>query len=104
MLSALPSGNSMGGTVWKIEYNKQNIMYGLDINDKPLNITHPMKNEDFKNAFILITNSYITPLKGPSSKIYTFVSQEKLRLRLEKVFVEGVAQVLMPCTSKNGIL
>jgi Cft2 family RNA processing exonuclease len=61
MLSALPSGNSIGGTAWKIEYNKQVIIYAVDLNDKPLNITHPMKFDDFKNANLLITNAYITP-------------------------------------------
>lgn len=39
MLSALPSGNSIGGTAWKIEYNKQDIVYAIDLNDKPLNLT-----------------------------------------------------------------
>jgi Cft2 family RNA processing exonuclease len=27
-ISALPSGNSIGGTAWRIEYNKQVIIYG----------------------------------------------------------------------------
>ena len=35
ILSALPAGNSIGGTCWKIEYNKQIIVYAMDINDIP---------------------------------------------------------------------
>lgn len=61
ILSALPSGNSIGGACWKIEYNKQVIIYAVELNDKPLHITVPMKFEDFKNANIFISNAFITP-------------------------------------------
>jgi len=36
IVSAVPSGNSIGGTAWKIEFQKQTILYGLDLNDKQL--------------------------------------------------------------------
>ena len=39
IVSAVPSGNSIGGTVWKIEFQKQTILYGLELNDKTAQIT-----------------------------------------------------------------
>jgi len=54
-----------------------------------------MKFEDFSNANILITNGYITShaikdgQKIPVPKIYQFVSEEKLRMKLEKVLVDN---------------
>lgn len=59
ILSALPTGNSIGGTCWKIEYNKQVIIYAMDLNDIPLNITVSLKFEEFKNTNIMITNGYM---------------------------------------------
>lgn len=61
ILSAMPSGNAIGGACWKIEYNKQVIIYAVELNDRPLHITIPMRFEDFKNANILISNAFITP-------------------------------------------
>ena len=34
IVSAVPSGNSVGGTAWKIEYNKQKIFYAMELSDK----------------------------------------------------------------------
>ncbi|CDW72718.1 cleavage and polyadenylation specificity factor subunit 2-like [Stylonychia lemnae] len=110
ILSALPSGNSIGGACWKIEYNKQVIIYAVELNNKPLNITVPMKFDDFKNANILISNLYLTPKsiksnqKGQASKIYQYLSQEKLRLKLEKVLVDHQGSILIPLSDKNRIL
>lgn len=61
ILSAMPSGNSIGGACWKIEYNKQVIIYAVELNDKSIDITIPMKVDDFKNSNILISNAYLTP-------------------------------------------
>lgn len=59
ILSAHPSGSAIGGTCWKIEYNKQTIVYAVDLNDVPLTISVPMMRfADFKNANIMITNAY----------------------------------------------
>ena len=59
ILSAHPSGSAIGGTCWKIEYNKQTIVYAVDLNDVPLTISVPMiRFSDFKNANIMITNTY----------------------------------------------
>lgn len=59
ILSAHPSGSAIGGTCWKIEYNKQTIVYAVDLNDVPLTISVPMiRFADFKNANIMITNTY----------------------------------------------
>jgi Cft2 family RNA processing exonuclease len=61
ILSALPSGNSIGGACWKVEYNKQIIIYAVELNDRSQHITVPMKFDDFKNANIFISNSYFNP-------------------------------------------
>lgn len=71
IVSAHPSGSAIGGSSWNIEYNKQLIVYAIDLNDGPMNITMPMmRYNDFKNANILITNAYFKPkvqlLKPPS--------------------------------------
>jgi Cft2 family RNA processing exonuclease len=36
ILKALPSGNSVGGTAWHIEYNKLSIIYAIDLYDKEI--------------------------------------------------------------------
>lgn len=98
-LSAHPSGSAIGGACWKIEYNKQLIVYAIDMNDVPLTISVPMMRfADFKNANILITNGYLKPkmqvpdasklVSGASIKNYKFLSEDKLRLKLEKVLVD----------------
>lgn len=62
ILSAHPNGSAIGGACWKIEYNKQVIVYAIDLNDSPLNITVPMMQfADFKNANVLISNGYHKP-------------------------------------------
>lgn len=62
IISAHPSGSSIGGTCWKIEYNKQQIVYAMDMNDVPITITVPMMRlGELKNANILITNGYLKP-------------------------------------------
>jgi Cft2 family RNA processing exonuclease len=62
VISAHPSGSAIGGSAWKIEYNKQVIVYAVDLNDSPMNITVPMMRfADYKNANVLITNGYIKP-------------------------------------------
>ena len=33
IVSAIPSGLSIGRAVWKIEINKYNVFYALDLND-----------------------------------------------------------------------
>lgn len=53
------SGNSIGGTAWKIEYQKQTIIYALELNDKPSQITPPFPLEKFKNVNLLISNAYL---------------------------------------------
>jgi len=39
IVSAMPSGNSVGGSAWKIEYNKQTIFYAMELSDKPSMLT-----------------------------------------------------------------
>jgi|LauGreDrversion4_2_1035121.scaffolds.fasta_scaffold138835_2 Cft2 family RNA processing exonuclease len=34
IVSALPSGKSIGSAIWKIEINKFNVFYALDLNDQ----------------------------------------------------------------------
>ena len=38
-VSASPSGNSIGGSIWKMEYNKQTIYYAMELSDKPSLLT-----------------------------------------------------------------
>jgi Cft2 family RNA processing exonuclease len=114
ILSAHPSGSAIGGTCWKIEYNKQLIVYAVDMNDVPLTISVPMMRfSDFKNANILITNSYYKPkmqvpnnglVSTGSSKSYKFLSDEKLKSKLEKVLVDLGGQILIPISDKNMIM
>lgn len=59
IVQAVPSGNCIGGSAWKIEYNKQTIMYALELNDKPMQLTPPLHVDSFKNVNILITNAYL---------------------------------------------
>jgi len=60
-MSAMPSGNSVGGTAWKIEYNKQTIYYAMELSDKPSMLTPPFSIDQFKNANFFITNSFLKP-------------------------------------------
>ena len=59
ILKALPSGNSVGGTAWHLEYNKLSIIYALDLNDKETPISLPLQFPLFKGANLMITNGYI---------------------------------------------
>jgi Cft2 family RNA processing exonuclease len=58
IVSAVPSGNCIGGTAWKIEFQKQTIMYGLELYDNYQQITPGLKTDNFKNVNILITNAF----------------------------------------------
>lgn len=118
MVSAIPSGNSIGGTAWKIEFQKQTILYGLELNDKQLQITPPISPDHFKNVNIFITNAYPSPLStldkqnlgyqqnlaSSTGKYYQFVSQERLKAKVEQAILETQTQIMIPCTSKNKIL
>lgn len=59
ILKALPSGNSVGGTAWLIEYNKLNIIYAIDLNDTETPISIPLQSSNFQGANLMITNGYI---------------------------------------------
>ena len=101
------------------------IVYAIDMNDVPLNITVPMmRYSDFKNANIVITNGYQKPkaqipkplsmanvYTAPSSvfvptdsKAYKFLSEDRLRHKLERVLVDNGGQILIPLSDKNKIL
>lgn len=106
IIRALPSGNSVGGTAWQLEYNKLSIIYAFDLNDKETPISLPLQFHLFRGANLMITNGYIQPLQygRPVNRIYNYVSEEKLRNRLEDVLVDLERQILVPITSKNRIL
>jgi Cft2 family RNA processing exonuclease len=61
ILRALPSGNSVGGTAWHIQYNNLNIIYAVDLNDKETPISLPLHFSVFKGANLLISNGYVLP-------------------------------------------
>ena len=97
IVSAVPSGNSIGGTAWKIEFQKQTILYGLELNDKPLQITPPLQPDHFKNVNIFITNAfpsqlssldrnnlgYQPSLASSTGKYHQFVSYDRLKAKVE---------------------
>ena len=125
IVSAIPSGNSIGGTAWKIEFQKQTIVYGLELNDKSTQLTPPMHLDNFKNVNILITNGYLQnysvfepsygeggfteesklgPVDTGNGKIAQFVSEERLKVKVEQAILETHSQLMIPCSSKNKIL
>jgi hypothetical protein len=112
VISAHPSGSAIGGTCWKIEYNKQLIVYAIDLNDVPLTISVPMMRfSDFKNANLFITNGYTKPkslsqqgLIQTKKKAYKFLSEEKLRGKLERVLVDSNGQIMIPISDKNMVM
>lgn len=106
ILKALPSGNSVGGTAWHIEYNKLSIIYAIDLNDKETPISIPLQFNHFQGANLMITNGYIRPVQNGTvlPKIYNYVNEEKLRLRLEEMLVDLASQVMIPITSKNRLI
>ena len=59
ILKALPSGNSIGGTAWQLEYNKLSVIYAIDLNDKDTPISLPLQLDLFKGANLMISNGYI---------------------------------------------
>ena len=64
VLEALPSGNSVGGTAWHLEFNKLSIIYALDLNDKETPISRPLQFSQFKGANLMITNGFIQPYQN----------------------------------------
>ena len=118
IVSAVPSGNSIGGTAWKIEFQKQTILYGLELKDKQSQITPPLQPDHFKNVNIFITNAFPSPLSqldlsnlgyqpslaSSTGKYHQFVSIERLKAKVEQAILETQTQILIPCTSKNKIL
>jgi len=62
-------------------------------------ITPPVQIEKFKNVNILITNGYLN--YNAEGRHHHFVSEERLKQKLDKVLVEGQGQVMIPCSSKS---
>ena len=54
----------------------------------------------------MITNGYIESIQNGIKlpKVYNYVNEEKLRLRLEEMLVDGGSQVMIPITSKNRLI
>jgi Cft2 family RNA processing exonuclease len=42
IVSPIPSGHSLGSVSWKIEFNKMNIFYALELNDQCQQVTPPV--------------------------------------------------------------
>jgi hypothetical protein len=96
-------------------------MYALELNDKPLQITPPFQLEKFKNVNILITNGYLNASNNPSKisltnpdsgtgelcssgKMTQYVSEERLKAKVEAAILEKQSQILIPCSSKNKVI
>lgn len=77
IVSPVPSGHSLGGTAWKIEFNKLQIFYAMDLCDKVQQVTPPLQMEKFRNANILITNGYLN--YNSEGRHHQFVSEERLK-------------------------
>ena len=95
------------------------------MNDKTAQITPPIHMDNFKNVNILITNGYLQhysvfepsqeeaalseesklgPADTGNGKIAQFVSEERLKVKVEQAILETHSQILIPCSSKNKIL
>jgi len=55
----VPSGNSIGGSALKIEFNQLLVVYAIDLNDKLQQLTPPLQAEKYFNAHVLLTNGYM---------------------------------------------
>lgn len=86
IISAIPSGNSIGGSALKIEFNKLQLFYGIDLNDKLQQLTPPLQTEKFFNSSLLITNGYKN--YNQEGKQYHSVLEERLKAKLEKVLID----------------
>ena len=103
---AIPSGNSVGGSAWHFKYNNLKIMYAVDIFDKQTPISVPMQPAAYKGANLMISNGFVQPemYGNLQAKVFNFVSEEKLRNRLEEVLLDRNGCVLLPISNKNRIL
>jgi Cft2 family RNA processing exonuclease len=86
MISAIPSGNAIGASVLKIEFNKLQLFYAIDLNDKIQQLTPAMQQEKFQNACVLFTNGFKS--FNQEGKQYHSVIEERIRAKLEKVLLE----------------
>lgn len=102
IVSAIPSGNSIGGSCLKVEYNKLQIFYAIDLNDKIQQLTPPMFPEKFFSSSILITNGYMN--YNSEGKQFQSVVEDRLKTKLERVLIDQQGQVMIPCSSKSKIL
>mmetsp|Transcript_41983 Transcript_41983/g.64287 ORF Transcript_41983/g.64287 Transcript_41983/m.64287 type:complete len:160 (-) Transcript_41983:1683-2162(-) len=106
ILRALESGNSVGGTAWQLEFNNLSVIYAIDLNDKETSLSPPVNFSAFQGANIMISNSYFKPVLNGMRvpKVFNYVSEEKLKNRLEDVLVDFKGSILIPVSSKNRIL
>jgi cleavage and polyadenylation specificity factor subunit 2 len=90
IVSALPSGNGIGGTAWKIEFQKQTLIYALELNDKPTQITPPFPVDRFKHANYFFTNAYLHDKQQHlrSNTNLQFVTEERLKAKVEAALLD----------------
>ncbi len=86
IVSAIPSGHSLGSAAWKIEISKFTIFYAIEMNDKNQQVTIPFDRNKFINANILITNGYLN--YNNEGKQYFSVTEDRLKQKIEKVVIE----------------
>ena len=85
-LSAVPSGNSIGGSALKIEFNQLLVVYAIDLNDKLQQLTPPLQAEKYFNAHVLLTNGFMN--YNSDGKQHQPIFEERLKQKLEKVLID----------------
>ena len=76
----------------------------MNLNDKPQQITGPVTTEKFSDnkagtCNVLITNGYLN--YNTEGRHHQFVSEERLKSKLEKVLIEKGGQIMLPVSSKS---
>jgi len=90
-LTAMNAGYSLGGAIWVILFNCRKLIYAIDVNDKNECITEPLFISELRDAYCLITNTYIAPSidgRKKSSHIQSFLSKERLKYNIQKTILD----------------
>lgn len=90
-ITALNAGYSLGGAIWMIIFNCHKLIYAIDVNDKNECITEPLQVDELRDAYCLITNTYVAPsIDGVKkcSNIQPYLSKERLKYHIETTILK----------------
>lgn len=61
IVSPIPSGHSLGGVAWRLEFHKAQIIYAVDLHSESQQISLPMQIDRFSTQApnVLITNGFL---------------------------------------------